>query len=363
MAQNPDDADPHDPHAHGKAEGDVEPYDQMLTESDAEVTVVEPMDEDRSEEVLGRLADRWPMVEETLEEQDLSEDPPDRIEDWAGISDMLADADVGFADTVDTLVNRAQRPYPSLLKLRFEPEEMFEFVPGHYARISFEDYPPRVYSIASSPNRDYVELTVRRVPGGHLTPHLCEELEVGDDLFVRGPYGEEFGLEEPNERDVVFIATGTGVAPFWSMINFLFEEGWDEVNGDSYDVYLILGSSWEDDLAYHEEWRTMDDERDNFHYIPTLSRESKLTEWEGETDYVQQVLLKCLDDGAIEQAELPDALQGFVGEDLATGDTPNLDPEELELFICGIGAMANQVREVAKHGGVPERRRHVESYG
>lgn len=107
----------------------------------------------------------------------------------------------------------------------------------------------------------------------------------------------------------------------------------------------------------------MDDEHENFHYLPTLSRESKLSEWEGETDYVQQVFLKCLDPEAVETDDLPEKLQGFVGDNLARGETPDLDPESLELFICGIGVMANQVREVAEHGGIPERFRNVESYG
>jgi CDP-4-dehydro-6-deoxyglucose reductase len=363
MAQNPEDVDPHGPVAHGEAEADVEPHDQMLAETDATVTVAEPMDEERTDEAVERLADHWPMIEETLEEEDLPAEPPERVADWSGISDRLSEAGVGFADAIDTLVGWAERPYPSLVKLRFEPEEEIEFVPGHYTRITYEEYEPRVYSIASSPNRDYIELTVRRVPGGELTPHLCEEVEPGDELFVRGPYGDDFGLEEPSERDLVFIATGTGVVPFWSMINYVFEEGWDEADGETRNVYLVLGSSWRDDLAYHEEWREMDDERDNFHYAPTLSRESVLSDWEGETDYVQQVFLKCLDEGRIDADELPGRLGGFVGEEVTDLGNPDLDPAELEVFICGIGVMANMVREVADHSGIPERHRHVESYG
>lgn len=370
MAKNPEEVDPydeegdpHEPVAHGKAEADVEPHDQMLTETHATVTLAEPMDEDRTDEIVERLADRWPMIEETLGEADLPAEPPERVEDWSGISDRLSEAGVGFADTIDTLVSRAERPYPSLVKLRFEPEEEIDFVPGHYTRITYEEYAPRVYSIASSPNREYIELTVRRVPGGELTPHLCEEVSPGDEMFVRGPYGDDFGLEDPNPHDMVFIATGTGIAPFWSMINYVFEEGWDEVDGETRDVYLVLGSSWRDDLAYHEEWREMDEERDNFHYVPTLSRESMLSEWDGETDYVQQVFLKCLDEELIDTDDLPERLQGFVGEEVSNLGDPDLDPESLEIFICGIGAMANMVREVADHSGIPEQRRHVESYG
>lgn len=101
-------------------------------------------------------------------------------------------------------------------------------------------------------------------------------LAVGDHLSIRGPFGGEFVLQEPSTRDLVFLATGTGVAPLKSMIDYCFEEGLDEYRGTRRDVWLFLGASWVDDLPNYDAFRELSTARDNFHFVPTASRESFL---------------------------------------------------------------------------------------
>ncbi|WP_348642980.1 FAD-binding oxidoreductase [Natronomonas gomsonensis] len=130
-----------------------------------------------------------------------------------------------------------------------------------------------MYSIASSPTHDELEFCVRRVPGGQMTSELAVDLEVGETVRLRGPYGELL-LEEPSSRDVVFLATGTGVAPLKSMIDYLFETERDQYEGRPRDIWLFLGAAWGDTLPYREVFESYANRRDNFHFVPTVSRES-----------------------------------------------------------------------------------------
>jgi CDP-4-dehydro-6-deoxyglucose reductase len=278
---------------------------------------------------------------------------------------------LGSSGKIDALKKRLERPYPSLVRLRAEVEgaqkdcddTSFEYAPGQYARISYGDEEPRVYSIASSPNREYLELCIRRVPGGHLTPVLCERASPGDDLFVRGPYGDELLLREPSERDLVFVATGTGVAPFKGMIDYVFEEGMDEHDGEKRDVWLFLGSSWEDHLPYRDEFRALEDDHDNFHFVPTVSRERYLTDWDGETDYVQYCLLKYLDGEKTDLDTLPGDFADYVDSEAAYDTDARIDPARIEAYVCGIGAMCSRVRNVVTALDIDEEYLNVESYG
>ena len=334
----------------------------------AVVTLAAAMDHSRNDEIETVLdADR-----ETLAEHLALDEPPGRLlrdgDAWDDAIERLADAGKeSLADAMraklETLRERAERAYPSLLRLRFRPDEPFEFVPGQYVRISYEEGEPRVYSIANSPNEDELELCIRRVPGGHLTPDLCERTDEGDDIFVRGPFGDEFMLQDPSERDLVFIATGTGAAPFKSMIDYVFEGGLDEFEGEKRDVWLFLGASWKDDLPYREEFLDLADEHENFHPVMTCSREEYLGSWDGETEYVQHTLLKYLDPDRTDTDTLPPDIAEFVGSEPAEDIEARIDPENAEVYVCGIGAMCDSVREVIEPLGVSDLYYEEESYG
>jgi CDP-4-dehydro-6-deoxyglucose reductase len=339
---------------------------------DATIVDTAAMDRDREDEIqeaadVHRETIRKRLdIEEELGPLGESDDAWDRV-----TAELSAQGEGELGGEIDALKKRLERPYPSLVSLTFEVGEercdpddtTFEYVPGQYARISYGDEEPRVYSIASSPNRDNIELCIRRVPGGRLTPHLCAEASAGDDLFVRGPYGDELLLREPSERDVVFVATGTGVAPFRGMIKYMFEEEMDQFDGDDRDVWLFLGSSWEDHLPYREEFRALDDEHENFHFVPTLSREEYLTDWTGETDYVQFCLLRHLATEETDLDLLPDDFAQYADSDPTTDVEARVDPDRMEVYVCGIGAMCSRVTNVVTSLGVDEEYLNVESYG
>jgi NAD(P)H-flavin reductase len=332
-----------------------------VVDQDATVTAVEPMDHNRTDEVDAAVETLRDRLAEHVDIEGLGAVPED-VGGWRDVADRLAaDGPSDLADRLDALVGRVEQPYPSLVRFRFRPEAGLDFVPGQYVRISYDEEEPRVYSIASSPTAEELELCIRRVPGGELTPDLCSRAEAGDDLFVRGPFGDEFTLQAPADRDLVFVATGTGVAPFKSMLDYLFETGLDEFEGRPRHVWLFLGSPWEDHLPYREAFRALDEARANFHFVPTLSREPYLTDWAGETDYVQRTLLEYLDDDATE--DLPDGLSEFTSTEPALDIDARIDPDRMEAYVCGIGAMAESVVDVLSALAVPEKLVRVESYG
>jgi len=147
-------------------------------------------------------------------------------------------------------------------------------------------------------------------------------------------------LADPSADDVVFLATGTGVAPFKSVIDVLFERGWDEYRGRTREVWLFLGCGWEDDLPYRDHLGELDADRENFHFVPTLTREQRISDWAGETDYVQQVLVRYLEDETLENVALPPATRTLPVRDAETerrGPDPPRTDEPLCLWYHGDG--------------------------
>jgi ferredoxin-NADP reductase len=147
----------------------------------------------------------------------------------------------------------------------------------------------RAYSIASPPDGDNsFALCLNRVQDGFMSNFLCDMKE-GDEIGCHGPFGD-FILRPPM-RDTVFIATGTGIAPFRSMLRWLLNSSPDSApdghaRHQGKQLYLIFGNRTEEDIYYHDEFLRLAGEHANFHYLPTLSRGGP--DWQGLRGYVQE---------------------------------------------------------------------------
>ena len=327
-----------------------------LISKSATVTNVEAMDHDRRGEIREKL-------QELGSKFGFEEAIPDRGNiNWDRVFEEATRTNRKLAPRIGAFRDRFERAHPALVRIEFETDEPFDFAAGQYLSIRYGNR-TRAYSIASSPNREGTELCIRRVPDGRLSPRLCEELSAGDRLTIRGPNGHLL-LEDTSERDIAFLATGTGVAPMKSMIDYTFEKGRDEFRGEKRDVWLFLGAAWEDDLPYHEAFQERSDEHDNFHYVPCLSRESWLSTWNGETEYIQDALLKYVDERALDDAAFGRHMAEML-EDRPTveADAPRIDPHELEVYACGINAMVYSLEMSVQQLGVPTRHVHCEGYG
>ncbi|HKL28621.1 MAG TPA: FAD-binding oxidoreductase [Natrialbaceae archaeon] len=317
---------------------------------------IRALDEVRTDDV------RCAMAEFLVEHGrgDLVEDGDPCAVDWEAVEALPNDVTDDFGSKFHRLLGRYQREHPALVSVELRPlEEDVAFVPGQFISVKFCGT-PRAYSVASSPNHDLLRFCIRRVPGGRLTPRLCDGLCPGEQVTIRGPNGD-FVLSEPSERDVAFLATGTGAAPFRSMIDYIFEEGRDVYAGEKRDVWLFLGASWRDDLPFHEHFQSLDEEHDNFHYVPTCSREHYLTDWDGESAYVQQTLLKYMTDD-VDGDGLGD-MAAFLDEKPDRDIDARIDPSNLQVYSCGLNMMVNTVEETATQVGVDPRYIDVEGYG
>jgi ferredoxin-NADP reductase len=232
--------------------------------------------------------------------------------------------------------------------LEFEMVDVprFSFVAGQW--LSFKTNMPdgeeitRAYSIASPPtDENRFELCLNRVQDGFMSNFLCDMKE-GAEISCQGPFGD-FTMRPPM-RDTIFIATGTGIAPFRSMINWLFGTDLKNLGKDrpssgiespprhqNKHLWLIFGNRTIKDIYYHHEFLRQADVYANFHYLPTLSRGG--SDWLGSRGYVQE--------------HLPAIAQGRT---------------DMHAYICGLDKMVKANRELLKELGWDRKSVRYEKY-
>jgi len=151
--------------------------------------------------------------------------------------------------------------------------ERFDFKPGQFVTLDLpinekKNKRWRSYSIASTPDGSNVfELIIVLLEDGAGTAYLFNEVQVGTELLLRGPQGI-FTLPERLDNDLFLICTGTGIAPFRSMVNYIHDRNLLHKN-----IYLIYGCRKFSDTLYEEELKALTKKLGNFHYLPVYSRE------------------------------------------------------------------------------------------
>jgi glycine betaine catabolism B len=162
--------------------------------------------------------------------------------------------------------------------------ENFDCKPGQFVTLDLPIHEKknkrwRSYSIASWPDGTNIfELVIVLMEEGAGTTYLFNEINVGSEILFRGAQGV-FILPDVLDTDYYLICTGTGIAPFRSMLHHITLHNIPHKN-----VYLIFGTRKKENLLYYEELKTLAANNPGIHYIPVLSRE----EWEGATGYVHQ---------------------------------------------------------------------------
>jgi Na+-transporting NADH:ubiquinone oxidoreductase subunit F len=197
-------------------------------------------------------------------------------------------------------VERIRTLTPDIKEVRLEikePAEGIIFKAGQYIQLEIPAYARtkepefRAYSIASPADaHHFVELIITRVEAGVVSTYVHDFLKQGDQLTLRGPFGE-FYLRD-SDREIVMIATGSGLAPFRAMLAQLREAGGGR------KTTIFFGDRRPFDLLYHEELRELERVLPNFTYIPTLSRTTAEDQWPGEKGRVTDLIQKIIPDYA-----------------------------------------------------------------
>jgi len=169
---------------------------------------------------------------------------------------------------------------------------VFDFKPGQFVTLDLpiseqRNKRWRSYSIASAPaGNNIIELIITHVEGGAGTDFIFNVLHEGSTVQLRGPQGV-FQLPAVLDKDLFLICTGTGIAPFRSMVDHIYNQKIEHKN-----IYLIFGTRTKADLLYYNEMKDLENRMPGFHYLPTLSRET----WEGATGYVHALYERlCVD--------------------------------------------------------------------
>jgi ferredoxin-NADP reductase len=159
---------------------------------------------------------------------------------------------------------------PTTKTFRFERTDgpLPPFRPGQYVNV-FVDVDgvltSRPYSIVSPPGSDILELTVRDKPGGFVAPYLLNEVQVGDELETTGPAGSFYHEPLIDGDDLVFLAGGSGITPFMSIIR-------DAIHHDRpIKIHLLYGSRVPDDVIYGDELAELAANHPNLNYSLVIS--------------------------------------------------------------------------------------------
>ncbi|TKC92302.1 2Fe-2S iron-sulfur cluster binding domain-containing protein [Trinickia terrae] len=137
------------------------------------------------------------------------------------------------------------------------------FLPGQYVNVEIPGSElTRSYSFSSPPGASRVSFVVRNVPNGRMSQYLCAHAKAGERIAFAGPYGS-FYLREP-VRPMLFLAGGTGIAPFLSMLDVLADNA-DEA-GPRQPVRMIYGVTRDDDLVAVDQLDAAQGKLANFEY-------------------------------------------------------------------------------------------------
>jgi len=211
-----------------------------------------------------------------------------------------------------------------LLRIALPEGEEVDIIPGQYMQIETPKYKKtpepvyRAYSIATDPlDKTHVDLVIRLVPSGICTTYVFEHMKEKQAVTLNGPYGD-FRLTD-TDKDMIFIAGGSGMAPFLCMLAHIKNEGITR------NVTYFFGARAKRDLICLDKMAEFEAAIPNFKFVPCLSEAFPDDNWEGETGLVTDVMKRLC---------------------------PDLT--EMEAYLCGSPGMCDASVAALSANGMPE---------
>lgn len=207
--------------------------------------------------------------------------------------------------------------------LRLPPTVDFSFLPGQYIDVIGPNGIRRSYSLANSNfSNKLLELHIRAVEGGGMSQYWFNQARIGDLLRLTGPLGTFF-LRETANVDLIFLATGTGIAPIKSILESMIAMPVDKYPKS---VTILWGGRTLQDL-----YLDLNTIYGNHTFVPVLSRPNN--GWAGAKGYVQDVLLRL-----------------------------NPDLEKAAVYACGSNVMIHSARDRLIHVGLSPKRFYSDAF-
>jgi CDP-4-dehydro-6-deoxyglucose reductase, E3 len=237
----------------------------------------------------------------------------------------LAGVTLPVPKTLPCRISELELLAPDVIKvlLRLPPTAAFTFIPGQYIDVIGPNGIRRSYSLANARSDEkLLELHIRAVDGGAMSQYWFNHAKLNDLLRLNGPLGTFFVRPAAN-LDLIFLATGTGIAPVKSMLESL---AWLPEDQAPRSVTVLWGGRSEKDL-----YLDLANSGAACAYIPVLSRPHDA--WAGVRGHVQDVLL----------ALAPDLQNAAV-------------------YACGSDAMIHSARTCLEDAGLPSKRFYSDAF-
>ncbi|MFT7590005.1 MAG: ferredoxin-NADP reductase [Limisphaerales bacterium] len=212
--------------------------------------------------------------------------------------------------------------------------QSFDFIAGQFVNFDMPIHEEsrkrrRSYSIASRPDgTNRLEFVIVKLEGGAGTGYLFNTMKVGETMQMSSAVGKMI-LAEPIDYDICFICTGTGLAPFRSMINDLYFN-----NKAHKKIDLIFGTRSMKDVLYWDEMKKRSEEMDDFTFHPVLSRE-----------------------------DTEETLRGYVHPVYESMYADRHGDSNVKFFLCGWGDMIKEGRTRLAEMSFDRKQLHFEIYG
>lgn len=227
--------------------------------------------------------------------------------------------------TLPCRISHLERLAPDVMqvKLRLPPTAEFGFIPGQYVDVIGPHGIRRSYSLANASFADKVlELHIRAVDGGAMSEYWFTQAKVNDLLRLNGPLGTFF-LRETGGIDVVFLATGTGIAPVKAMLESVVDRPADQTPKS---ITVLWGGRVPDDLYFDVAAL-----RGQHTFVPVLSRAE--ANWAGQRGHVQNALLAMC-----------------------------TDLSHAAVYACGSDAMIHSAKQQLMQNGLSEKRFYSDAF-
>ncbi len=208
--------------------------------------------------------------------------------------------------------------------------EGFTFIPGQFIMVYVTDSAgkthKRAYSIASSPSKKYIDLCIRIIPTGKVTP-ILNTMKLRDTLTIEGPYGKA-SVNKTKKKEIILIAVGCGIGAVRSVLYDLLESHYEA------PVWVFFGFRYDKDFLFKHELTLLEEKYAQFHFIPVMSRPGLHSDPDIDVGHVDHVLPQYI------------------------SDTKNK-----EAFICGSLAMAKDVIAVLHEIGFTKEQIKTDAWG
>ena len=209
---------------------------------------------------------------------------------------------------IPSKINNIEKLTDDVLKitLRIPPNSNFNFNSGQYVNI-IKGNLTRSYSIAnSSDHKNQLEFFIKNYENGLMSAYFFKEAKINDLLRLEGPIGTFF-LRDSSFKNIIFLATGTGIAPIKSILEGL-DKSYEQYQNKNF--WVIVGARYKKDLFWLPKFKNL-----KIKYIPVLSRPEN--DWNGAKGYVQDTVLN-----------------------------QQIDLENTQVYACGSNDMINSAKEL-----------------